>query len=172
MPPGTCLPRTDASVDSLPASVLAANHFGTNGKGFGHNHVRRTHPDGRIPIAPVSSDSGACACQRFRHVLMNSERKLDELNVNRSFDCRTVRRPTPHASAAESRHHTQLGTEHAFSALGKFPTDRSPVSFRGFDQPSPTCYKSPFCAVVCPGPVVPPFPRLDLVQNVNPTRPS
>src|SRR5579862_1475906 len=98
MPPGTCLPRTDASVDSLLASVLAANHFGTNGKGFGHNHVRRTHPEGRIPIAPVSSDSGACACQRFRHVLMNSERKLDELNINRSFDCRAIRHQTPHAS--------------------------------------------------------------------------
>jgi hypothetical protein len=37
--------RTDASVDSPLASVLAANHFGDERGGFGHNHVRRTHPN-------------------------------------------------------------------------------------------------------------------------------
>ena len=47
------------------------------------------------------------------------------------------------------------------STLGIVPTDRSLLSFRGFDLPSPTCYKNPFCAVVCLGPVVPPFPKAD-----------
>lgn len=110
-------------------------------------------PGARRPKTP-------CATSRVRSLSgSHHRRRLGVLNRDlRETALPSVRgHPKPIPTGAMSRFRDS--SDACCSIPGTLPTDRSLISIRGFDLPSLTCYKNPFCAVACPGPVLPPFPK-------------